>query len=138
MNLPSLVTDNISELLVTIIKFTRIRKKIITENLNNSRTAGYVPKDVEVDKFSELLSRAIDEHTRNKRLLLSDTKNIKFGANGDFEVSAVVDEDARELLSNSHDEYVEMQINKLLENSLNQRIAKELLEQKQGFAVATE
>jgi len=79
------------------------------------------------------LSEAIDEHIRNRRLGLRDTENIKFGISGSFEAKPVVDEYAKELLEESRDEYLELQISKLLENSLNQRVAAELLRQKQGM-----
>jgi len=132
MKLTSLITDNITEVLVKIIEFTQIRQKILTQNVNNIHIAGFVPKDLEVDEFSDLLNNAISEHARSRRLLLCDTENIKFGTGGSFGVKPVVDEYAKELLEENRDEYLELQINKLLENSLNQRVAAELLRQKQG------
>jgi len=47
-------------------------------------------------------------------------------------LKAVVDEYAKELFEENRDEYLELQISKLLENSLNQRVAAELLREKQG------
>jgi len=132
MNLTALITDNITEVLVKIIEFTQIRQKILTQNVNNIHSAGFVPKDLEVDEFSDLLNNAINEHSQSRRLLLCDTENIKFGTGGSFGVKPVVDEYAKELLEENRDEYLELQINKLLENSLNQRVAAELLRQKQG------
>ena len=131
MNQPSLITDNIAELLVKIIEFTQTRQKILTQNINNIHSPGFVPKDLVVDEFSDLLNHAIDEHIQNQRLVLRDTENIKFGISGSFEVKPVVDKYAKELLEENPDEYLELQINKLLENSLNQRVAAELLRQKQ-------
>jgi flagellar basal body rod protein FlgB len=133
MNLSSLITDNVTELLVKIVEFTQARQKILSQNINNVHSFGFVPKDLAVDEFSELLNQAIDEHIRNQRLVLYDTESIKFGISGSFEAKPVVDEYAKELLEESRDEYLELQINKLLENSLNQRIAAELLRQKQGM-----
>jgi len=133
MNLTSLITDNIAELLVKIIEFTQSRQKILTQNINNMHRPGYVPKDLAVDEFSDSLNNALTEHTRNQRLLLCDTENIKFGAAGSFKVKAAVDKYAKELLEENQDEYLELQINKLVENSLNQRVAAELLRQKQGM-----
>jgi len=131
MNIPLSVTDNITELLVKIIEFTRSRQKVLVMNINNVYNPGFVPKDLAVDEFSELLSDAIDEHARSQRLLLRDTKSIKFGTAGAFEIEPEVDESARVLFENNPDEYLELQINKLLENSLNQRVAAELLRGKQ-------
>ncbi len=134
MNLPSLATDNITELLTKIIEFTQTRQKILTQNMNNIHSQGFIPKDLNVDEFSELLKDAVNEHIRNQRLLLRDTENIQFGEEGRVEIRAIPDKYAKEMLENNPDEYLELQINKLLENSLNQRVAAELLRQKQGTA----
>ena len=130
MNLASLITDNIAELLVKIIEFTRTRHKILARNIYNVESPGFVPKDLVTDEFSDLLNCAIDGHIASRRLLLRDTDNIKFGINGSFTAKPVVDRYAKELLNENRDEYIECQINKLLENSLNQRVAAELLRQK--------
>ena len=136
MNLTTLATDNITELLVKIIKFTRIRQKILMLNINNIHDPGFVPQDLEVDEFSELMDNAVNEYNFNQRLLFCDTENIKFGTGGALEAEPIVDEYAFELFEESPDEYLELQVDKLLENSLNQRIAAELLKQRQGeFAV---
>ena len=133
MKLSSLITDNITELLIKIIEFTQRRQKILTQNVNNIHNPGFVPKDLAVDEFSGLLNNAINEHNRSQRLLLCDTENIKFGPASSFEVRPTVDKYAKELLEENRDEYLELQISKLLENSLNQRVAAELLRQKQGM-----
>lgn len=132
MNLTSLATDNITELLVKILEFTHKRQKIIISNITNINNPGYVPQKLSVKEFSELLNGAIDEHIQNQRLLLRDTEHIKFGTNGNFEVKTTADKESKLLLEKNRDEYLEAQIAKLLENSLNQRIAAELLRQKQN------
>jgi flagellar basal body rod protein FlgB len=131
MKLPSLITDNIAELLVKIIEFTQARQKVLTRNINNAHSPGYIPMDLATEEFSSLIQDSISEHIRNQRLVLCDTENIKFGQTGSFEVKAVEDTYAKELLENDTDEYIENQINKLMENSLNQKLAAELLRQKQ-------
>jgi flagellar basal body rod protein FlgB len=135
MNLTSLITDNITEILVKIIEFTHTRQKILTQNITNVNNPAFVPKELGVNEFSNMLNNALDEHIRNQRLILRDTENIKFGASGSFEVKPTVDKHCQELLETNRDEYLELQINKLLENSLNQRLAAELLKQKRkkGF-----
>jgi len=133
MNLLSLITDNITELLVKVIEFTQARQKILTQNINNIHRAKFSPKDLPVDEFSELLNNAIEEHIRNHRLVLRDTANIKFGAAGSFKVKPVADKYAKELLEENRDEYLQLQIDKLMENSLNQKVATELLKQKEGM-----
>ncbi len=129
MSLSALITDNITEILVKVIEFTQTRQKILTQNINNIHRPGFVPRDLPVGEFSDLLNSALSEHARNQRLLLYDTENIKFGAAGSFEVRPVVDEYAKELFEENRDQYLELQIDKLLENSLNQRIAAALLRQ---------
>jgi len=131
MNLTSLISDNITEILVKIIEFTRTRRKILIQNITNVHNPGFLPKDLAINEFSDSLNNAIDEHIRNQRLVLRDTENIKFGDNGSFEIKPVVDEQSKELLEENQDEYFELQINKLWENSLNQKVAAELLKQKQ-------
>jgi flagellar basal body rod protein FlgB len=127
----SLVTDNITELLVKIIEFTESRQKILIGNVKGIHSLDFVPEDLAVDEFSSVLAYAVNEHAQNQRLVLYDTENIKFGHGGSFETKATVDEYARELLETDKDEYLELQIGKLLENSLNQRIAAEMLRQRQ-------
>lgn len=131
MNITSIATDNVTELLFKIIEFTKARQKVLTRNINDIHTANFTPKDLDVKEFSDVLNGAISEHISNGRLLLYDTKTIKFGADGRFEVEPITDRKAERLLENNKDQYIELQINKLLENSLNQRIAAELLKQKQ-------
>ena len=131
MNLTSLVTDNITELLVKIIEFTCTRQKIIIRNITNMNNPGFVPKKLAVKEFSGLLNNAINEHLQNQRLLLRDTESIKFGTSGSFEIKPTVDKQSKLLLEKNRDEYLEEQINSLLENSLNQKVATELLRQKQ-------
>jgi flagellar basal body rod protein FlgB len=131
MNLPTITTDNITEVLLKIINFTQSRQKVLIQNVNTMHTAGFAPRDLPVDEFSRLMAQALAEHTCNHRLVLQDGKNVKFGANGDFEVTPVIDEEARMLFEQNRNEYLRCQIIKMLENSLNQRIAVDLLRQKQ-------
>jgi flagellar basal body rod protein FlgB len=130
MNPPSLVTDNITELLVKIIEFTKSRQKILIGNMKGIHSPGFVPKDLAVDEFSGVLTYAVNEHTQSQRLVLYDTENIKFGAAGSFKAKPTVDEYARDVLEADKDEYLELQVSRLLENSLNQRIAAEMLRQR--------
>ncbi len=131
MNMPmtSLVTDNITELLVKIIEFTQSRQKVLIQNINNVHTCGFVPCDLTVNEFADSLNTAIDEHIQNQRLILCDSENVKFG--GGLELKAIPDKYAKKLLEENRDEYLELQINKLLENSFNQKMAAELLRQKE-------
>ncbi len=133
MNLTSLITDNITEILVKIIEFTHTRQKIIIRNITCMNNPGFVPQQLAVKEFSGLLNSAIDEHIQNQRLLLRDTENIKFGTSGNFEVKPTADKHSKLLLEKNREEYLEVQIKKLLENSLNQRVAAELLRKKQNM-----
>ena len=131
MNLPTLTTDNITEVLLKIIEFTQSRQKILIQNINKMHSDGFAPRDLPVDEFSRLMARALAEHACSGRLILRDGENVKFGANGCFEAIAAIDEDAKSLFELNRDEYLRKQIDKMLENSLNQRIAADLLKQKQ-------
>ena len=132
MNLQAMVTDNISELLVKIIEFTENRQKILTRNINCMHRCDFVPMDLAVDEFSDLLNTAIEEHLCSDRLVLCDTANIKFDVEGELKVEPVIDGGALELFKDSQDEYLEDQINRLLENALNQRVAAELLREREA------
>lgn len=132
MNLLTLINEDITELLIKIIKFTYVRQKTLILNITNCHNPGFIPKDLEVDEFCNLLNAAIDEHIQNQRLVFSDTQNIKLDINGCLQVKSLVDESARQLLEEDQDEYIKSQISKLFENSLNQRLAAELLRQRQG------
>ena len=126
-----MTTDNITEVLLKIIDFTQSRQKILIQNINAMHTADFAPMDLPVDEFSRLMAQALAEYARSRRLVLQDSANVKFGANGGFEVTPVIDKEARMLFEQNRDEYLRCQIIKMLENSLNQRIAVDLLKQKQ-------
>jgi hypothetical protein len=131
MNLAPLITDNVTEALIKIIEFTQSRHQLLIDNVNGVHAEGFVPKDLPVHEFSMLMENAIDEHARSRRLLLRDSKHVKFGTSGTFCAKPIVDVEAAALLTDSPDEFLALQVEKLLENALNQRIALELLKQKQ-------
>ena len=131
MDLSSTKTDNITEILEKILEFTSRRDKILIRNIKQIHTKGFAPKDLDVTEFAELMSFAIAEHIRSERLLLCDTENIRFGAEGSFESPPIVDEYARCLLEKDTKKYLELQIKKLSENLINNKVATELLEHKQ-------
>ena len=130
----TLITDNISEILILLIEFTQARHRILVKNITNVYVPGFVPKELGVDEFSNLLNNAIDEHIRTSRLVLYDTENIKFGIGGSLDATPIDDEYSKTILIDNQDEYLELQINKLWENSLNQRVAAELLKKQQVFS----
>lgn len=132
VNLSALVTDNVSELLLKILEFTHNRHKILAENISNLHGTGFVPKDLAVEEFADAMDIAIGEHERNRRLMLRDTENVKFGYNGAFEAKPVVDKYAKQLFENDINSYLELQKKKLAENLLNYRVASKLLRQKQA------
>lgn len=132
MNAPSSIKDNVAELLVKIIEFTQTRQKTLIQNIENIHSADFIPQDLAVEEFCTLLSDAVDAHSQSQCLVFCDTENIKFGAAGAFEARPTLDKHSKHLLDQDQEEYLQSQINKLLENSLNQRIAAELLTQKEG------
>jgi hypothetical protein len=130
MNLPLTITDNLTEILFKIMEFTRNRHKILIRNINLMHSPGFTPRDMPVNEFSKLLQLALGEYARTRRLLFIDGQYVKFGSNGRFSALPVIDKKAKHLLDCDPDEYLQLQVNKLLENAINQRIAAELLKQK--------
>lgn len=122
--------DNVSELLLKIIRFTKVRRKLLARNIRNMNIPDFTPRDLPTKEFAEILNLALDEHICRQRLLLCDTENISFGRSGVFEASAVTDNTAKTVLQCDKNKYLQMQINKLMENTLNQKIALALLGQK--------
>ena len=135
MNLSTTTTDNLTEVLEKIIDFTDRRKKVLTRNIEEIHLSGFVPMDFDVSGFAELMTTAVFEHIRSKRLILYDSENIRFGKGGSFECVPVVDELAKDLLEVDEKKYLALQIKKLLENFANNKIATELLEQKQNIRI---
>ncbi len=128
----SLVPDNIAELLVEILQFTGLRRRILHDNIRCVDASAFVPRDMPVREFADVLNNAVAEHLRSRRLLFRDTSNIAFGRNGSTTIRPIVDTHAHALLQKSRDEYLELQVNKLLENALNRKVAMELLRHKCG------
>jgi hypothetical protein len=129
VNLSSHAEDNVSELLLKIIAFTKTRHDILSENIKGIRTPGFLPLDLQVDEFADVMALAVEEHVRHKRLALVDSESITFGPDGLFEAEPVVDERAMDLFKNDIELYLQHQMGKLRENLLNQKIAMELLRQ---------
>jgi len=130
INISTIITDNIAELLVKILEFTERRHQILTHNIEAVATPGFVPADLDVVEFAELITEAVSEHIRSKRLLLRDSKHIKFGPDGSFETIPIVDDYAKWLFEKDTEKYLKLQIDKLSENLINKRTAAELLESK--------
>jgi len=129
-----LITDNITDLLVKIIEFTEERQKVLTRNINNIDKKDFIPEDLATAEFSKLMNNAINEHISNNRLVLYDTETIKFGIGGSLDIKATPDGNAEKILRQNREQYLEMQINKLMENALNQKVAAVLLKQKKQSA----
>lgn len=126
------VADNITEVLVMILDFTRCRHKILISNLNNVNNADYTPMDLDVESFSDVMNQALTEHLRSGRLALADTDTVKFEDRGNFDATPVPDEQAGQLFETDIEQYLELQKKKLSENSLNSRLAADLLRRKQN------
>jgi flagellar basal body rod protein FlgB len=134
MDFLSFIPDNISEVLLKIIEFTELRHRVLYRNIHRMTTPGYTPCDLPVIEFAERLNRAITEHIRHHRLLFCDTANIAFGNGGAMRVRPVADARAKVLLETNQDQYLNLQVGRLLENALNQRAARELMKRNCGAA----
>ena len=130
MKLSTTTIDNITEVLTRIVEFTDRRRDVLTRNLFDYQAADFLPKDLPVCEFAECMTEAVSEHIRSKRLLLCDRENISFGEAGSFDVDPIIDSKAKNLLKTNTKDYLQMQIRKLSENLMNNRIAVELLKQK--------
>jgi len=127
MDMTSFVPDNLSELLDKVVCFTTSRRTVLYRNIREAQTPGFTPRDMPVAEFAQAMNEAVAEHVTRQRLLFRDTNNIAFGPDGEMRLSTVLDEHAQALLEADHDEYLEHQIAKLLENSLNRAVAEDLL-----------
>jgi len=122
--------DNLTEILFKVLEFTQIRQKILVSNFRDVDKPGFIPTDLPNCEFADVLNVALDEHIKNNRLLFTDTNNIKFLRGGCFEASPVPDNYARYLLKISRERYLRFQVDKIIENALNQKFAAQLLRQK--------
>ena len=133
MNLPMLATDNITELLLKIIEFTQMRQKILIRNIISMNRRNFVPRDLPVEEFSNLMKIAVNEYNNSRRLVLCDGQRVKFGAGGSFAAAPIIDQKSKQLFKKNRKEFLRVQITRLFENSLNQKIAMELLKKKQAY-----
>ena len=133
MNLSTstLAADNVVEVLEKIVEFTSRRHSILTDNILNVNTKGFIPMDVNVDGFAGVIAEGLTEYLKSERLLLYDIQNITFGANGSFQCPPAVDHEAVELFHTDLKEYLRFEIRKYSENLLNNKIGLEMLRQRQ-------
>ena len=126
MNSASLAMDNITGVLVAVLKFTRSRHKLLVSNMTNARTPGYVPMDLPVNEFAEMMERVVDEGAFNGRIAGCCGDNVRFNA------QPIVDDYIKHLFENDTKEYMKLQKKKIVENLQNQRVAAELLLEKRS------
>jgi len=127
MSITGIVTDHIEELLHLIVRFTRARRRVLTDNIRCMSLAGFVPQDLAIQEFAEQLHGAIEEHRGHRRLMLRDNQHVRFGPNGRLDLSTKTDDRARGLLASDPPAYLEYQTQRLLENTLNERVALAML-----------
>ncbi|MFA5553147.1 MAG: hypothetical protein WCZ89_07320 [Phycisphaerae bacterium] len=130
--------NNIEQLLLSIISFTKTRQKILTQNIRNVDCDGYCPVDLPAQEFAEILASALNEHVSRNRLVFCDSDNVRFGQKGSFYTKPVADGQAKSLLSKDKEKYIRTQAEKLVENSLNQKLAMMLLNNKPQEAFVSE
>jgi hypothetical protein len=131
MKLTSTTTSNITEILMRIVEFTERRREILTRNLFDYKNDGFRPYDMPVMEFSTCMTQAVTESVRSDRLLFCDHEHVRFGEGNCFDTEPVIDRTAENLLESDLKQYLQMQIHKLSENLMNNRVAVELLKQKQ-------
>jgi len=134
MDLSSLIRDNIDDILVKIIQFTHIRHRIILDNIKNCRAAGFVPKYVDVEDFAKVISVALAEHQRSKKLSLCDSHAISFSFGGRLSIEPEADIAAQKLFAQDFERYICLQKQRLNENVANNKTACALLRHKMRSA----
>ncbi len=127
MNTVTEKTENVTELLLQILEFTEQRKEILARNIFDRYKPEFIPRDLPAAEFAQCLTDALGEHLCRNRLLFCDSSHVRFEANGLLEIEPVPDMEAHHLLRNNPTQYLKVQIQKLSENLLNNRIAAELL-----------
>jgi flagellar basal body rod protein FlgB len=125
-------TDNVIEVLCKILEFTNRRGKVLHNNIVNINTEDYRPADLDAATFADLMGQALSSHLISDRLILIDSEYIKFGADGTFEALAFTDTEACQLLATDTRQYLKMQMKKISENQMNNKVAVQLIEQKQS------
>ena len=130
MELSSLVRDNIDEILVKIIQFTHLHHNLISDNIRNCQTVGFVPQCIDVEDFTRVISIALAEHQENRRLALCDSRTVCFLPGGNFRLEPMIDVEAAQLVDSDFEAYVELQRTRLKENSINNKAACALLTHK--------
>lgn len=130
MDLPSLAMDNIDEILLKVVEFTRLRHEIISENIKKCHISGFMPSRVNSEEFAMLITAALSEHLRTSQLVFRDGSSVSFGNAGGFTLSPEADTEAAHLKSNDRRGYILLQRTRLRENMVNNRLAVALLEHK--------
>ncbi len=131
MKTESQIIDNITELLHRIIDYTERRRDVLTRNIFDYSCDGYCPQDLPETEFARRMTEAVSEHVRSERLLFCDSDHIQFHTGGGFDIQPVPDAKADDLLRRNVHDYLKLQIQKLSENLMNNRIAAELLRHQQ-------
>ena len=131
MKIETETIDNITEVLLRIIDYTERRRDVLTRNIFDYRRDNYSPQDLPESEFALRMTEAISEHICSERLLFCDSEHIQFYGNGVFEIQPVPDPAAKDLLHRNVRDYLKLQIQKLSENLMNNRIAAELLRHQQ-------
>jgi len=137
MDLSSLIRDNIDDVLVKIIQFTHICHKVILENINNCHSSGFIPRQVDVEDFAKVISAALSEHQKTRRLVLCDSESVSFMPGGRLNVKMKVDTAARRLFEQDLNRYLSLQRQRLNENTINNKTACALLGHKLKSAKIT-
>jgi len=134
MDLSSLIRDNIDDILVKIIQFTHIRHSIILDNIKNCHAADFAPRYIDAENFAKVISIALSEHQRSRKLMLCDSQTVSFAPGGRLSLKPQVDTAAQRLFEEDFDQYIRLQKQRLNENTINNKTACALLCHKSGSA----
>jgi hypothetical protein len=130
MDLSSLIRDNIDDVLVKIIQFTHVRHNVILKNIEECHCIDFAPRNVDVEDFARIISAALSEHQKSKRLVLCDSPTVSFRSGGQLNIKLKVDTAAQRLFEQDFDQYICLQQQRLNENAINNKTACALLSHK--------
>lgn len=130
MDLSFLAKDNLDEILIKVVEFTRARHEVISDNIKSCNLPDFTPRRLDAEEFALLISAALAEHVKNSRLVLCDGQSVRFGIGGELTIEPKIDTEAALLRRDDCDSYIHLQKKRLRENIANNKLAVALYEQK--------
>jgi flagellar basal-body rod protein FlgB len=112
-----------------MLAFTEARHRVLTENVANADTPGYVTKQLDPSEFQRALRSAVDEteHSPNAQLRVKGGDEFREDAYGHLEVTPTTEPAGNILFHDGTNMRIEKQMSMLAENAMMYQTASELL-----------